>query len=115
VFYTSPVVTLVCVPPGPARSVSLAAAARLSGVHPELLLYYCRTGLLGPERAAQGGGHPVFDAEALEEIGRIEHYRRHLGVQRRALHLVEKLWREGERLRIELRFLKPQGGPRSGL
>ena len=111
VFYTSPIVTLVCMPSGPAPKISLSAAARLSGVHPELLLYYCRTGLLGPERA-EASKNPVFDADAIDEIERIEHYRRHLGVQRRALHLVEKLWREGERMRVELRFLQPDKGQR---
>jgi len=76
-----------------------------------LLLYYCRTGLLGPDRA-DVAKNPVFDAAAINEIERIEHYRRHLGVQRKALHLVEELWREGERLRVELRFLQPKKGER---
>lgn len=106
VFYTSPIVTLACRPSGPAPRISLSAAARLSGVHQELLLYYCRTGLLGPERA-NNAKNPMFDADTIDEIERIEHYRRHLGVQRKALHLVEELWREGERLRVELRFLQP--------
>lgn len=111
VFYTSPALTLACIPSGPAPKISLSSAARISGVHQELLLYYCRTGLLGPDRA-DVAKNPVFDAAAINEIERIEHYRRHLGVQRKALHLVEELWREGERLRVELRFLQPKKSER---
>ena len=48
---------------------------------------------------------PTFDENALHEVRRIEHYRRHLGVGRRAVPLICELRREGERLQIELRFL----------
>ena len=109
VFYSSPLLALVCLPETPPATFTLAVAAEETGVHPELLLYYCRLGLLGPARARRGV-QPTFDGAALEEISRIEHYRRHLGVQRRALPLVCALWREGERRHIQLRFLEPTSG-----
>jgi DNA-binding transcriptional MerR regulator len=97
--------TLVCLPIEAPACFSLKTVAGITGVHPEMLLYYCRLGLLGPQRAAMER-EVTFDEEALLEIGRIEHYRRHLGVHRRALPLVCNLRREGERLQIELRFLR---------
>ena len=84
---------------------SLEAAASLTGVHPELLRYYCRQGLLGPERT-DPDDDPTFDDNALYEIRRIEHFRRHHGVNRRALPLLCELWREIDRLKSELRFLR---------
>jgi DNA-binding transcriptional MerR regulator len=104
-FYASPSLTIVCVPAGASALYSLAAAARLTGVHVEMLRYYCRLGLidaLQDDRESE----PVFDENALSEVRRIEHYRRHLGVNRRALPLLCELWREGERQKIELRFLR---------
>lgn len=109
VFYSSPHLTLICLPDRAAAALSLLSAAERAGVHPDLLLYYCRLGLLGADRARRGA-RATFDEAALEEVSRIEHYRRHLGVQRRALPLVCALWREGERRHIGLRFLEPTGG-----
>lgn len=110
VFYSNPILALMCMPARRPSDIPLHDAARISGVHPDLLLYYCRLGLLGAKRAGEGRS-ALFDAEALDGIGRIEHYRRRLGVRRRALHLVEELWREGERLQIEIEFLRPQDVP----
>jgi DNA-binding transcriptional MerR regulator len=87
---------------GPA-TYSLEAAARLAGVHPEMLRYYCRLGLFGEARA-QPGTELVFDDDALFELRRIEHYRRHHGVNRKTLRLICGLWHEIERLQTELRF-----------
>ena len=56
-------------------------------------------------RPVPGAAEPAFDEEALDEVRRIEHYRRHLGVSRRALPLLCELRREGERRHIELRFM----------
>ena len=103
-FYVNTTLALVCVPADAAVHYSLPVAARLTGVHPEMLRYYCRLGLL----EAQPGvfeDEPCFDESALHEIRRIEHYRRHLGVPRRALPLICELRREGERRHLELRFL----------
>ena len=103
-FYDNPTLTLVCVPSAALALYSLEAAARLTGVHPEMLRYYCRVGLLDAQHGIPG--HDLLFAEsALQEIRRIEHYRRHLGVGRRALPLVCELRRAGERQQIELRFL----------
>ncbi|MEI6535067.1 MAG: MerR family transcriptional regulator [Verrucomicrobiaceae bacterium] len=81
---------------------TLDAAAVLAGVHPDLLRYYCRAGLLGEARAQDH--EPVFDDDALYELRRIEHYRRHHGVNLRALPLVFDLLREIEQLHAELRL-----------
>jgi DNA-binding transcriptional MerR regulator len=83
----------------------LDAAALMTGVHPEMLRYYCRLGLLGTRRAGTER-EPTFDDNALYDIRRIEHYRRHHGVSRRALPLVFALLREVERLENEVRFLR---------
>ncbi len=107
--YASPTLTLIRVISGSRPGVSLATAAHLTGVHPAMLLYYGRLGLLGPGHL-DGESEATFDGDALEEVRRIEHYRRHLGVHRRALPLVCALQRESVRLRIELRFLHPESG-----
>jgi DNA-binding transcriptional MerR regulator len=109
IFYTSPTLTLVCVPSGAPVLFSLDAASRLTGVHSEMLRYYRRLGLLDSHRSALDG-QLSFDEKALCEVRRIEHYRRYLGVSRRALPLICQLWREGERLQINLRFLNGPSG-----
>ena len=83
----------------------LEAAARLAGVHPEMLRYYCRLGLFGEARA-RPEAELVFDDDALYELRRFEHYRRHHGVNRQTLRLICDLWRDVERLEAELRFLR---------
>lgn len=103
IFYVNPTVTLACVPAGTPVLYSLAAAAELTGVHPEVLRHYCRLGLLGAHRSA---GEPTFDDNALYEVRRIEHYRRHHGVTLQALPLFCGLSREVERLQAEVRFLR---------
>ncbi len=84
---------------------SLEAAAQLADVHPEMLRYYCQLGLFGEARA-----HPdtllVFDDDALYELRRFEHYRRHHGVNRKTLRLLCGLWHEVESLQKEIRFLR---------
>jgi DNA-binding transcriptional MerR regulator len=87
-----------------AATYPLETAARLADVHPDVLRYYCRLGLLG--RARAGVLELIFDDEAIYEVRRIEHYRRHRGVNRQALPLVLELLREVERLEAELRFLR---------
>ena len=110
IFYVNPTRTLMCLDASTTGPYSLADLAHLTGVHPELLGYYCRLGLLdefrkGPEE------WPTFGEEALGEVRRIEHYRRTLGIGRRALPLICELRRDGERLDIELRFLDGPSGP----
>jgi DNA-binding transcriptional MerR regulator len=105
IFYDNPTLTLVCVPSGAHAIYSLETAARLAGVHPEMLRYYCRLGLFGEARA-RPETELIFDDDTLYELRRFEHYRRHLGVNRRALPLLCELWREVERLQTELRFLR---------
>jgi DNA-binding transcriptional MerR regulator len=97
--------TLVLVnDPGPA-TYSLEEAARFAGVHPEMLRYYCRLGLLGETRA-QPEPELRFDDDALYELRRFEDYRRHHGVDRKTLRLICGLRREVERLQTEVRFLR---------
>ena len=102
-FYVSPTRALVCVPT--AARFSLGAAADLTGVHPEMLRYYCRLGLLGADRT-EIEREATFDEEAIHEVRRIEHYRRHLAINRRALPLICELRREAERQHIEIHFLR---------
>lgn len=84
---------------------SLEAAAEFGGVHPEMLRYYCRLGLFGPDRA-RPQAEMIFDDDALYELRRFEHYRRHHGVDRKTLRLICGLQREVERLQSEVRFLR---------
>jgi len=102
IFYTNPTLTIVCVPAGALPAYSLEDAAFLTGVHPDMVRYYWRLGLLESDGTATDGA-PTFDEDALEEIRRIEHYRRHFGVSRRALPQVRPLWLEVERLHLEVR------------
>lgn len=104
-FYVNPALALVCIPVDAPVRFSLETAADLTGVHPEMLRYYCRRGLLGPHRAERER-EPTFDEEAIHEVRRIEHYRRHLAVSRQALPLVCELRREAERQHIEIHFLR---------
>lgn len=105
VLYSEPTVTLGRVPAGTPARYSLATAAHLTGVHPDLLRYYCRLGLFGAA-ATDPGREPVFDDDALYALRRLEHYRRQHGVNRQALPLLHALEREVERLEGELRFLR---------
>ena len=104
-FYVNPTLALVCLPTDTPVLFSLETAADLTGVHPEMLRYYCRLGLLGADRSV-GEREPTFDEAALHEVRRIEHYRRHLAVSRQALPLVCELRREAERQHIEIHFLR---------
>ena len=106
-FHDNPTQTLVCVPDDSPVLFSLDAVAQLTGVHQEMLLYYSRAGLIDALHGI-AEAELFFDVNALDEIRRIEHYRRHLGVSRRALPLVCELRRQADRQHIELRFL---GGP----
>jgi DNA-binding transcriptional MerR regulator len=92
----------------PGRSTySLGDAAELTDVHPEMIRYYCRLGMFTPVRGDLEA-EPVFDDDAIYELRRIEHYRRHYGVNRRALPLICRLLRDVARLEAEVRF---QEGP----
>jgi DNA-binding transcriptional MerR regulator len=83
----------------------LEEAAELVGLHPEMLRYYCRLGLVGEARA-RPGAELMFDDDALYELRRFEQYRRHHHVDRHTLRLICHLKREVERLQAELRFLR---------
>jgi len=103
ILYVNPEVAIICLPAGTPALYSLETASHLSGVHPEMLQYYCELGLLGARRT--GPDAPLtFDDNSLYEIRRIEHCRRDLGVSLQALPLLCDLWREIEQLQAELRF-----------
>ena len=87
------------------QQYSLDEAAQHTAVHPDLLRYYCRAGLLGEGRM-DAETDPSFDDDCLYEIRRIEHYRHHHSVNLRALPLLLGLLREIDRLRSELHFLR---------
>ena len=84
---------------------SLETASSLTGVHPDLLRYYCRVGLLGDDYAKQDSDS-TFDDDALYQVRRIEHYRRNQGVNLHALPIIFALQREVDQLRAEVRFLR---------
>jgi len=90
---------------GGRAAYSLEAAAEIAGVHPDLARYYWNQGLFGP-RPTDAGADPVFDNDSLYELRRVEHYRKHMGVSRRALPMLARLLREVARLEAEVRFLK---------
>ena len=96
---------VVCVAESGPATYSIDDAARLGGVHPEMLRYYCRLGLFGEARARQEA-EPTFDDDSLYELRRFENYRRHHGVDRKTLRLICGLQREVERLQAEIRFLR---------
>lgn len=97
--------TLVRVVEVKPASYSLEAAAELAGMHPEMLRYYCRSGVFGEARA-RPGAELIFDDNTLYELRRFEHYRTHHGLKRNMLRLLCDLWREVEHLRNEVRFLR---------
>lgn len=82
---------------------TLEEAARLAGMHPALLGHYCKIGVLGPSMA-DAKGAPEFDDDALYDLLRFEHYRRHHGLRRSTARLICSLLDEVDRLRAELRF-----------
>ncbi len=97
--------TLITIREAAPATYALETAARLAGVHPEMLRYYCRIGLIGEARG-EADAEPVFDDAGICELRRFEHYRRQHGLNRRTLRLIFELRREVERLQAELRFLR---------
>ena len=95
--------TVIKVTAGEGATYSLDTAAQLADVHPDLLRHYCQAGLLGEDRASTDK-EQIFDDDALYELRRVEHYRRHHHVNLHVLPLVIGLLREVESLRDELRF-----------
>ena len=85
------------------QGYSIEAAAELTGVDPELIRYYCSHGIVAVVRARPRQA-PLFDDDAIYELRRIEHYRRHFGVDRTALAFIGGLLREVARLEGELRY-----------
>ncbi|HYF37341.1 MAG TPA: chaperone modulator CbpM [Prosthecobacter sp.] len=84
---------------------SIETTAELTGVEHALLRKYCELGLLGPARASSPPD-PMFDEDAIYEVRRIEHFRRHFGLDLETLPLICGLLQEVERLRAELRHLR---------
>jgi DNA-binding transcriptional MerR regulator len=105
IFYVNPELTLACLPPGAPALYSLEVAAHLTGLPPEMLRHYCRLGLLDAW-LEETDVEPTFDDHALDEVRRIEHCRRHHGVNLQALPLICGLWREVDRLQGELTLLR---------
>ena len=89
----------------PGVAYTLEAAANMAGIHPDMLRYYCRLGLLG-ERFQRSTDDALFDDNALYELGWIEYYRNQHGVNRQALTLIFQLRRDLQRLQQEVRFLR---------
>jgi len=96
-------VTVITVTKTKRTNYSLEEAARLVGVSPATLRDYWRLGLFGEARA-RSRRQPTLDDDAIYELRRFEHYRRHHGLNHQTLHLLTALWREVDQLRAELRF-----------
>ena len=96
-------VELVAVPSSTGARYSIDAAAQLAAVHPDMVRYYFRRGMLGTLGAGSEAEHSLDD-DALYELRRIEHFRRRFGLNRRALLLLSRLLRDVERLEDEIRF-----------
>ena len=103
--HQNPTLTLACVSVDTPPLFSLDTVAGLTGVHPEMLRYYWRAGLIDALHSLSEI-ELFFEESALHEIRRIEHYRHHLAVSRRALPLICELRREAERQHIEIQFLR---------
>ena len=84
---------------------SLEEAAQQVAIHPDLLRYYCATGLLGEKHLNPAPGM-TFDDNALHALRRIEYFRRQHGVGRHTLRIVAELLHENERLQSELHVLR---------
>ena len=104
-FHVNPTLTLVCLPDDTPAVFSLETAAQLTGVHPEMLRYYCRAGLVDSIHGISES-ELFFEGSALQQVRRIEHYRRDLAVGRQALPLICELQQEAERRHVEIRFLR---------
>lgn len=77
--------------------------AQLAGIPPELLLDYCRRGVLGVA-FIQTSARLEFDDETLYELRRVHRLRTTHEVNLQALPLLAELLREIDRLREELRI-----------
>ncbi len=59
----------------PNRWYTVGEVGSLTGVTRKTLFYYDRTGLLSPSDRRGPQNHKVYDAEALERLGRIQRFR----------------------------------------
>ncbi len=82
---------------------NLTTAARLAGIHPERLRYYCRIGLLSGITDAEES-RPRFNDHSVYEIRRIEFLRREHGVNLSGIRIILDLMRRNEVLTETLRF-----------
>ncbi len=96
---------LIPLPDSSHSTYTLEETARLAGVPPDRLRYYCRLGLFGSKREKLKA-ELIFDNDALYELRRIELFRRSHGFSRKTLRLICGLWQEIEDLQAELRFLR---------
>lgn len=103
IFCPNPILSLAVVRARTTTFYSHAAVPRLTGVEGKTLRYYCRLGLIAAHHGVLAN-EPTFDEDALHEVRRSEHYRRHLGIGTRELPSICRVSRAGGRLKLELRF-----------
>ena len=82
---------------------SLENASRLTGMHPALILYYCRRGLLGPSPKALGP-ESTFDDDSVHGLLRFQSIRRELHLERRTALLICMLMHQVESLQKDLQY-----------
>ncbi len=88
-----------------ARYYDHASTARLAGISVRRLLKYWRYGLIAPARPADRYGI-FFDDEAVFLLRRAEAIRRELDANIRTVVVLDRLHRDVESLRRELRFYR---------
>ncbi len=94
-----------CLPTGSEfRGFSLEVAATYLGIHPDLLDYYCRRGLLGE---SMRGESPRFSPEVLEQVRLIGYYRSRLKAGRLALRLLCEFHRLCVKNHVTIAVLNP--------
>ena len=91
--------------PAPQDLYSIEAVVHITQTPRHSIAVYCRHGLIAPIAPPERGGWQ-FDDEAIRDLRRIESLRAEFGLELPALRMVLELYREIERLRAEVRFLR---------
>ncbi len=89
-------------PDGGEYAYSIEVIAGLAGVDTTTVCYYHEQGFLQPV-SREGTTAPLFDADSLRQLRRIEHLRATCGVNETGLKLIFQLLQEVEQLREERR------------
>ena len=92
--------------PDPELLYPIEAAARLACVPRRLIALYCRHGLVSPIMDPESGGW-FFNDDGVRALRRIEYLRAVCDMNLTAIGMIMRLSDEVERLREEIRILRP--------